>query len=86
MCANRFRGEGPDSTQGDSTQTNQYFKSSYNSNYENDDGHIINFLSKPKEKKYETIPINQCTVSTMSSKENIHIDNAELNILYKHFV
>lgn len=61
----------------------QYMKSLNTSNYENDDGHIISdFLTIPKKKECKTTAISQCTVITINPKENIHIDNVELNILY----
>lgn len=61
----------------------QYLKLSQTASYDKDDGRIIcDFLNYPKKKASETKAVEQCTAITLSPKDNIHIDNIELNILY----
>lgn len=56
----------------------QYLKSPYSSNYNKDDGEIIGCsLNTHKAKTVE-----ECTAIVLHPKDNIYIDNIELNLLY----
>lgn len=56
----------------------QYLKSPYTSNYNKDDGEIIGCSLNTNKAK----TVEECTAIVLHPKDNIHIDNIELNLLY----